>query len=316
MAAEGFEKEAQALIQEQKAVISFTWTFEPGLDFQSTRDFDFTSELLAAGGNGGYEAGEPIGYIHYPVFDEHEGDDRQTVAVLSATVSWKTYFVDLLPENVIGVHAVVENSHGQAFTYEINGEDAVFMGLEDLHDKAYDAYALSADYSSFADDDKSGRQNGRYSGTEVDNEYISYRIHVYPSAKFEDDYVTNKPLVYASLMVLVFLLTAAIFLLYDYFVARRQKIVLSSATNSNAVISSLFPENVRERLMNEAGKQEADRTQTRLGEILDNGVNGPEWQASKPIADFFPETTIMVRETTLFIFDCQTFDDSPIVAKP
>ena len=283
---DGFESEAAVVTQKQKAVLSDTWTFEPGLDFQSTRDSAMTKGLLAAGGYDSYEAGEPIVFIYYPVFNEHEGD-KQTVAVLSATVYWQTYFEDLLPENMNGIFAVVENSHGQTFTYQINGKKAVYLGLEDFHDRTYDRLEMSADYASFADNVHSeNHRNGRYTGVPVDDEHISYRIRVYPSLEFESSYVTSQPAVYASLMLLIFVLTTLVFLLYDRIVERRQHIVLSTAVKSNAVISSLFPENVRERLMNEAQKQQE-------GTLTKNIGKNAESVSDKPIADFFPEVTIM-----------------------
>ena len=92
-----FEKESQGLL-EGKAAVSSTQSFNPGLDFQSTRDFTFLSDLLEAGGNlEGYTPGEPIGYIYYPIFrnfesDSDAGDDDDVVAILMMTVYWKDYF--------------------------------------------------------------------------------------------------------------------------------------------------------------------------------------------------------------------------------
>lgn len=293
LAADGFEEEAQVLIKDKKAVISPTFAFEPGLDFQSTRDFVFTSQLLQASGQKiVYAAGEPINYIHYPVFDHHEGHNQTTVAILSATVHWKTYFVNMLPEDVHGLHAVVENSNGQMFTYEIHGDDAVFLGMEDLHEAEFDEYVMLANYSSFVTDSHQS-QHLHYTGRPVDDEYISYRIRVYPSALFRQSYVTNKPLLYSLLMGLVFVATAVFFFVYDRLVERRQRIVLSEAVKSANVISELFPENVRARLMEEAGKQEDARTMANAGQKM-------EVTPSKPIADFFPETTILFADIVGF----------------
>lgn len=56
LADETFFREAQSVL-DGFSVISETKTFVPGLDFQSTLDFTFTEELLAAGGFGQYEEG-------------------------------------------------------------------------------------------------------------------------------------------------------------------------------------------------------------------------------------------------------------------
>lgn len=72
MAVPGFDKEVQAVTR-KSAVVSSTWTFDRGVDFQSTRDLAFNANLLKARGNGGnYEPGEPVACIHYPIFDTYD----------------------------------------------------------------------------------------------------------------------------------------------------------------------------------------------------------------------------------------------------
>ena len=46
-------------------------------------------------------------------------------------------------------------------------------------------------------------------------------------------------------------------MLYDRIVERRQALVLKTAVKSAAIVSSLFPENVRDRLMDEATRQQS-----------------------------------------------------------
>ena len=90
LAYEHFADYSQA-IMDGKAAVSRTQSFNPGLDFQSTRDFTFTNDLLTAGGNrDGYTPGEPIGYIYYPVFEDFH--NKKVVSILMMTVYWKSYF--------------------------------------------------------------------------------------------------------------------------------------------------------------------------------------------------------------------------------
>ena len=90
LAYEHFADDSQA-IMDGKAAVSRTQSFNPGLDFQSTRDFTFTNDLLTAGGNqDGYTPGEPIGYIYYPVFEDFH--NKKVVSILMMTVYWKSYF--------------------------------------------------------------------------------------------------------------------------------------------------------------------------------------------------------------------------------
>lgn len=281
LAWKGFAQEAALLIGEQEAVLSEVWRFEPGLDFQSTRDFEFTSELLQASGTETYEAGEPLGYIYYPVFESFE-EGSKTVSILSATVYWRTYFEGILPDNVHGLIAVVKNSAGQAFTYKIDGKVATFLGMEDLHERQFDEMTVSAEYSSFAEG--ASQLEGDYNGVSVDNDYLSYSIHVYPSAEFQAQYLTTNPAIYTAAMVIIFVLTAGIFIMYDCYVERRQKVVMTTAARSTAVVKSLFPENVRDRLMEEATpdtkKKTASREVQSLLDVADNKKN----PSSRPIA--------------------------------
>ena len=85
-----FKYELEAIMR-KKAVFSKAFTYVPGLDFQSTRDFSFMNELLYAGENGSYESGEPIGYMYYPIFENVDYDLEKDVPVglVMATVYWK-----------------------------------------------------------------------------------------------------------------------------------------------------------------------------------------------------------------------------------
>jgi hypothetical protein len=55
--------------------------------------------------------------------------------------------------------------------------------------------------------------------------------------------------------VLVFLFAAMVFLLYDYLVQRRHNKVMATAKRTDAIASSLFPSNVRERMFKDAEEQ-------------------------------------------------------------
>ena len=249
-----------SLLKKGKSVISKAQTFEEGLDFQSLKDFRFTQELLSAGGYGQYQPGEPIGYIHYPVFEtldrpsaEHGDVDDPPVAIITATVYWKSYFQGILPENTNGIVCVVENDQ-QAFTYLINGGDAIFVGMEDMHDEQYESLVISAEYKSF----EIGTESVRYSGVPVDDTTLTgaYRIRVYPSQQLEDIHTTSTPWLYAAAVMLLMLFAISIFILYDWYVERRQNKVNSVAVKSDAIITSLFPAKVRDQLFNRQDDEE------------------------------------------------------------
>jgi hypothetical protein len=72
-------------------------------------------------------------------------------------------------------------------------------------------------------------------------------LRVYPSDVMEDvRHVRSRYLHSGGGAHLVF--TSLVFLLYDRLVERRQKKVMSTAVQSSAIVSSLFPSQVRDRL--------------------------------------------------------------------
>ena len=88
-----------------------------------------------------------------------------------------------------------------------------------------------------------------------------------------------------------------VFLLYDRYVEHRQKVVLSTAVKSNAIVSSLFPENVRDRLMDEAIRPQTDGYDKRSSDMFRvQGDTSAYLKTSKPIADFFPSVTCIFAE--------------------
>jgi hypothetical protein len=63
---------------------------------------------------------------------------------------------------------------------------------------------------------------------------------------------------------------------------------VDTANRSTAIVSSLFPEKIQQQLMEEACPQEKS--------ALIGGKNDNAMISNKPIADLFPETTIMVSQ--------------------
>eukprot|EP00522_Entomoneis_paludosa_P005525 CAMPEP_0172451200 /NCGR_PEP_ID=MMETSP1065-20121228/9326_1 /TAXON_ID=265537 /ORGANISM="Amphiprora paludosa, Strain CCMP125" /LENGTH=1301 /DNA_ID=CAMNT_0013203121 /DNA_START=227 /DNA_END=4132 /DNA_ORIENTATION=+ len=286
-----FRRDTKAVLQQGKAVISSTETFVPGLDFQSLKDFTFMEQLLQAGGYGQYEPGEPIGYIHYPVFESLEVDDKKVVAIITVVVYWKTYFENILSEETNGIVCVVENDK-QVFTYLISGGNAEFQGMQDLHDSSYDKYKIEAEYKSFQTNTQefTARQ---YSGVPVENSNVvgGYRIRVYPSQTLQDEHVTADRWIYAAAAMALMILAISVFMLYDCHVERRQNKVSHAAEKSDAIITSLFPVKVREQLFNRQDDQEeqdkARRKMRKKNPLMPSPTNSkavPEGFTSRPLS--------------------------------
>ena len=328
LAWKGFPEQL-AVVMDGKATLSQTITFVPGLDLQSTKDFTFTNELLQAGGRGRYDAGEPLSYISYPIFD-HFGENKEVAGVLVATVYWKSYFQGILADDVEGIICVVTNSDGQSFRYKLNGRNADFLGMDDDVGKEntfrtqYESLRLRAEYSTGLNQVGIGQDSGEdsavYTGVPVDDEFIVYTLEVYPSQVLEDDYLTNRPIYFSLAIGAVFILCAAIFIIYNQVVDRRQNVVMTTATKSAAVVDSIFPSNVRDRLMEEAPGAKETRQKTAGGaasllpsalgkggsslhsaSLVSNADMSDNTKSLPPIADHFEGTNSMMHQNVFFI---------------
>jgi len=126
-------------------------------------------------------------------------------------------------------------------------------------------------------------------------------LKVYPSRNYYNTFDKSTPTIVTFSVALVFVFTAILFLVYDRLVEKRQHIVLNKAATSTAIVSSLFPKNVRDRLMQENTKcDKTDKTGSlmaphhRLKSFLTHPGSGDGKDFGlQPIADLFPHTTVL-----------------------
>jgi hypothetical protein len=65
-------------------------------------------------------------------------------------------------------------------------------------------------------------------------DYLDYTLFVYPSNDTEAVYTSNSPVIAFIVVACAFLFTSMVFISYDCFVARRQRIVMNRAVASSA----------------------------------------------------------------------------------
>jgi class 3 adenylate cyclase len=95
-----------------------------------------------------------------------------------------------------------------------------------------------------------------------------------------------------------------VFFVYDNLVERRQSLILSKAEQSTAIVSSLFPTNVRDRLMQTTNETDTSGNQIlirspRLTSLLGESAQGNKAN-SQPIADLFPNCTVLFADIAGF----------------
>ena len=118
---------------------------------------------------------------------------------------------------------------------------------------------------------------------------------MYPSRETEEPYRSSDPVLLTGIVASAFLFTTLLFIAYDHLVEHRQKVVMNRAARSSAIVSSLFPENVRNRMYEEAENQEkgvvSPTTAASTSEMRESGTD--EDRRKNTIADAFPNTTVL-----------------------
>lgn len=239
---------------------------------------------------------EPQALFLQPVHRDFE-TDSPIVALLMAVEPWTKVFKNVLPSGMNGFVVGVKGSCSSDKTFVINGPAIEFWAEGDKHDTKYDSLAVTSTLVS------SKLREGR--------ESCSYTLSVYPSDSFEQEYYTSKPYIYSVFVLAMFIFTSIIFVLYDTFVKRRQAKILSTATRTTKIVTSLFPEQVGKRLIEQAQWDEENANdkkkntpflaKSHLKQYLDGETADRDFTAD-PIADFFSETTIMFADSKNRLF--------------
>jgi Adenylate and Guanylate cyclase catalytic domain len=178
-----------------------------------------------------------------------------------------------------------------------------YLGVGDMHDPKHDDTEVVIPLAHY-----------KYNETMSAQGHCLYSMSLYYSDAFESETGTHVAVFCTVAIAIIFILMAGTFAMYDHFVRRRNSKVVSAAAKSNAIISSLFPTQVRERLFAEKEEQQlgaSSGTKSKLKSMLTSGsfmevkatdeVDENEFMyKSKPIADLFPETTILFADIAGF----------------
>lgn len=168
----------------------------------------------------------------YPVYRVLDNPDSDVVALAINVLPWDQYLSGALPDGVNGVYCVLQNTWDQVFTYNIRGNDVVYMGEGDLHDTTYDDMQVIIEFSHFfeGNDDLSASLESGGAG-------MQYWLAVYPSEELESAYKSNNPMIFALISISAFVLMTLTFVLYDWFVIRKNNKILDAAAHSDAILS-------------------------------------------------------------------------------
>ncbi len=193
------------------------------------------------------EGGEKIGgnVASSNFFLNHH--EQRIMGSISIVFAWEDVLRHVLPTYIEGMVVVLESSVSselpkQLWTYEVNGEDVSLLGEGDLHNPEYDNFEHIVKGNVARDAEE----------LSIVDYLITYKMRMYPSQRFEYSYLSYRPLIMTIVVVCIFGLTSIIFLAYDCLIKKRQTAVMAFASRSGKIVNSLFPENVRGRLLDNA----------------------------------------------------------------
>ena len=149
-------------------------------------------------------------------------------------------------------------------------------------------------------------------------------MNVYPTRTLEESFSSKEPVIYGCIVLAVFLVTALAFFAFDWMVQKRQKALVKTAARQNALVSSLFPKKVQKKLLADMEALEQEK-RSHLGRaglrkyLSDGPTMEPTSPAAaaqnptKPIADLFPDTTVMFADIAGFTAWSSTREPSQVL---
>jgi hypothetical protein len=275
---------------------------------------------------------EPYSVMTYPIFDESLDiiNSNDLVGVVDMELRWGSLLGDLLEDYNAPLVVVVESSCGTNHSFKVEGVNVTYMGIGDLHYDEIDGYKrMHSDYDDYA---SLFVDHGIDPAKATLARACHFRLIVFPTNLFKKAFFKNNPQVYRGIVLAVFIMTVGVFVVYDCLIEKRQTKVVNAAERSDAIVRSLFPSNVRDRLYENAKRHEAEQKKAnkddwknnntnnddglkgsfvespknRLRNIMsqnpgDNPATDPHHSSGmEPIADLFPQTTVMFADLAGF----------------
>lgn len=241
--------------------------------------------------------------IVHPIFSDFSAT-APIAGFLLAIVPWTHFFKDVLTPGRERVTVVMESGcGGGVFSLDIDETSVNVTAGEDTHNSRYDEMGITEIFygetsnSGGNDTDTNANANTNTDSVVGDDTPCTYTITVYPTKEMESVYKTANPFLFAMVVVFVFIFTSMFFMLFDCLVQKRTADVMTTALKQNAIVSSLFPRKFQAKILAEVDEHNKLSRNGKAG--LKNFLIDVETKKttvvdkSKPIADLFPETTVM-----------------------
>lgn len=269
-----------------------------------------------------------IGY--YPILAVSNDENFTTgnvEGVIGIEFMWETLFENVLQEEQESNHVVqivVNNTcEDVQATFSVRGGEVTYdsRGPGDWHDPKYEPRVVFTTVEEFAAHHIAAEHAPPPPGF---LEYMNvqqivdgtldclYTVHFYPTNEFEQYFTTSRPALYTVGVLMIFVFTTIVFICYDCLVERRHFVVKDTAVKSSNIVNQMYPpqfvnrviqprEHTTNNIMGQRTSVVTGRLKPTLQSFLtasaDNDVLS---QSNKPIAELFPEVTILFADISGF----------------
>ena len=223
------------------------------------------------GSSGGVNHGASArSIIHYPVFSTMN-DTTMVVGLVSIELDWLSALRTALKAMtetrtdglVVSLHSTCQPEHEGLHSFLVDNNDFVYTGHTLIKDKeGMPSIRERTDFESFRMIlDRSRRSSSLpHSHQQSDGETTPsclFSISIHPSDEWEEQNKNqDMPVMYAWTLPGVFLVIAIIFCLCQRCMEHQLKIIADKANKSSALVNSLFPPNVRDRMFDEQSQHQ------------------------------------------------------------
>lgn len=245
-----------------------------------------------------------------PIFKTFNQEHSRIVGVAISVISWSTVFSGLVEDEAEDVvmdleyhcpKGVVLPNH--AFETTEDEDHVSYIGVGFDPNKKYLQVHQKEQVTNVQEGDDSSNDR-RLEGDDSDNhEDCNYYVSVYMTEQYVENWQENDAVIFTIVVCCIFAFTAIVFFIYDFMVTQRNNKVVKTAERSNAIVTSLFPKNVAQQMMqDEEANQKPSTIQAMksLGALAGRDGDNNKIANKKPIADLFKNVTIMFGDISGF----------------
>jgi class 3 adenylate cyclase len=167
---------------------------------------------------------------------------------------------------------------------------AFYLGPADLHDPAYDSTKKVIPFYTYTDSTINDIPT-----------HCPFVFSLYASAEFETKYKTNAPRVTSIAVTCSFLVIVLIIVTYDCHARRMKNKLINVATQTSAIVSSMYPASIRNEVMLDSRSQHLSLSKdNQEGNRIRHKCLTATIPSTKPIANLFLETTVLFADIAGF----------------